>query len=86
MFLFIREHKVQEDMWMRMSLLVALTVNGKDIVHIEEQVGPFLFELLELGTEGGDVGEEVLGQLLSVTSNMVKFNAAYSAKLWWSGL
>ena len=77
LFMFIREHKVQEDMAMRMSLLVALTENGKDIVHIEEQVGPFLLELLEMVTEGGEGGDVVVGQLLSLTSNMVKFNSAY---------
>jgi len=77
LFLFIKEHKMQEDMAKKMSLLVALTENGKDIVHIEEQVGPFILDLLETVKEGDDEGSLVVGQLLSLTSNMVKFNSAY---------
>ena len=72
--MFIREHKVQdEDMAIRMSLLIALTQNEKDIIHIEQQMGPFLLKL----TEGWECGDILVGQLLSLTSNMVKFNSAY---------
>jgi len=77
LFMFIKEHKIQEDITQKMSLLVALTENGKDIVHIEEQVGPFILELLETVKENDSEGCLVVAQLLSLTSNMVKFNSAY---------
>ena len=47
LFKFIRSHKVAEDFNKVMELLAALTENGKDIVHIEEQVGPLLLEFLD---------------------------------------
>ena len=72
LFKFIRSHAVGEDFEKKVELLVALTENGKDIIHIEEQVGPLLLELLDSQGEG-----EVVGKLLSFTSNMVKYNSAY---------
>ena len=69
LFSFIKLHKVSEDFEKKVGLLIALTENGKDIIHIEEQVGPFILELLEEG--------EVVEDLLSFVSNMVKYNSAY---------
>ena len=78
LFMFLKEHKVQDDLEKRISLLTALTENGKDIVHIEEQVGPFILELLDFESDGSAVtDDEVVSNLLSLTSNMVKFNSAY---------
>ena len=71
LFNFIRDHKVQEDCDKKVSLLVAMTDNGKDIIHIEEQVGPLLLELFQVGDS------LVMEQLLVFTSNMVKYNSAY---------
>ena len=72
LFYFIKCHKVSEDFEKKVALLIALTDNGKDIVHIEEQIGPLLLELLATRMEG-----EVMGDLLSCVSNMFKFNSAY---------
>ena len=72
LFYFIKCHKVSEDFEKKVALLIALTDNGKDIVHIEEQMGPLLLELLDTRSEG-----EVVGDLLSCVSNMFKFNSAY---------
>ena len=63
LFNFIRDHKVQEDCDKKVSLLVAMTDNGKDIIHIEEQVGPLLLELLKVGDS------LVMEQLLAFISN-----------------
>jgi len=74
LFMFIREHRVQDDFEIKISLLVALTDNGKDVLHIDEQLGPYLLELLELEMIEKSA---VVGHLLSLTSNMVKYNSAY---------
>ena len=71
LFNFIRDHNVEEDFDEKVSLLVAMTDNGKDIVHIEEQVGPLLLDLLKMD------GSVQLEQLLKFIANMVKFNSAY---------
>ena len=57
LFSFLRDHRVEEDIEQKLQVLVALTENGKDIVHIEEQVGPFLLESLETVVGRGGGGE-----------------------------
>ena len=87
LFSFLRDHRVEEDIEQKLQVLVALTENGKDIVHIEEQVGPFLLESLEtvVGRGGGGEAEQttvastrpVVPLLLQFTANTVTFNSAY---------
>ena len=90
LFKFIRSHKVAEDFNKVMELLAALTENGKDIVHIEEQVGPLLLEFLDCQIQvlfrfiftsklivDFLLQGDVVSELLRFTSNMVKFNSAY---------
>ena len=71
LFKFVKQHNVKEDLDQRTSLLIALTENGKHIVHIEEQLGPLLLELLDFDHDKANV------KLLTMTSNMVKYNSAY---------
>ena len=71
LFNFIRDHKVEEDFDKKVSLLVAMTDNGKDIIHIEECVGPLLLELLKMEDS------LQLDQLLKFSTNMVQYNSAY---------
>ena len=72
LFKFIKTNRVPEDLDKVVGLLIALTENGKDIVHIEEQMGPLLLEMLDTECQG-----EVVTNILGISSNMVKFNSAY---------
>lgn len=63
-------------MWVykyRLELLQSLTDNGKDIVHLEEKMGPFLLTWLPIvtGTDGKRSAE-----FLSLLVNVIKFNSA----------
>lgn len=58
----------------RLELLQSLTENGKDIVHLEEKIGPFLLEWMPIVTQtDGKKGAEFLSLLV----NVIKFNSAY---------
>lgn len=58
----------------RLELLISLTENGKDIVHLEERVGPFLLEWMPIVTNGdGKRGADFLSLLV----NVIKFNTSY---------
>lgn len=55
-------------------MLQSLTENGKDIVHLEEKIGPFLLEWMPIVTQtDGKKGAEFLSLLV----NVIKFNSAY---------
>ena len=75
LFQFIRGHDVPEDLAQRVEVLGALTDTGREIQHIEEQIGVFLLNLLRLVSEADD--EEARAQVLALVSNMVRFNSAY---------
>ena len=58
----------------RLELLQSLTENGKDILHLEERMGPFLLDWMPIVTAGdGKRGAEFLSLLV----NVIKFNSAY---------
>lgn len=58
----------------RLELLQTLTEHGKDITHLEEQMGPFLLEWMPTVTAGdGKRGAEFLSLLV----NVIKFNSTY---------
>ncbi|XP_076749493.1 TSC complex subunit tuberin isoform X3 [Xylocopa sonorina] len=57
-----------------LELLQSLTENGKDILHLEEKMGPFLLDWMPVVTAGdGKRGAEFLSLLV----NVIKFNSAY---------
>lgn len=73
-FMVVKEHNIPEDIGPRLELLQSLTENGKDILHLEERMGPFLLDWMPIVTAGdGKRGAEFL--LLLV--NVIKFNSAY---------
>ena len=72
LFKFIRSNNIQEDLDQKIQLLIALTENGKHIVHIEEQLGRLLLEMFDCHH-----ADEATLSLLMMTSNMVKYNSAY---------
>lgn len=60
--------------YLRLELLQSLTENGKDIIHLEEKMGPFLLNWMPVVTAGdGKRGSEFLSLLV----NVIKFNSAY---------
>lgn len=60
--------------YFRLELLQTLTEHGKDILHLEEKMGPFLLEWMPTVTAGdGKRGAEFLSLLV----NVIKFNSAY---------
>lgn len=70
-------------MYIRLELLQSLTENGKDILHLEERMGPFLLEWLPTVTnDDGKRGAEFLSLLV----NIIKFNSAYIDEHIISGL
>ena len=75
LFRYIKGHDVSEDLAQRVAVLGALTDTGKEIQHIEEQIGVFLLHLLHLVSEADD--EEARAQVLALVSNMVRYNSAY---------
>ncbi|EZA47091.1 Tuberin [Ooceraea biroi] len=73
-FMVVKEYDMPEDISLRLELLQTLTENGKDILHLEERMGPFLLEWMPTVTAGdGKRGAEFLSLLV----NVIKFNSAY---------
>ncbi|XP_032669228.1 tuberin [Odontomachus brunneus] len=73
-FMVVKEYDVPEDIGPRLELLQTLTEHGKDILHLEERMGPFLLEWMPTVTAGdGKRGAEFLSLLV----NVIKFNSAY---------
>ncbi|KOX80745.1 Tuberin [Melipona quadrifasciata] len=73
-FMVVKEHNIPEDIGPRLELLQSLTENGKDILHLEERMGPFLLDWMPVVTVGdGKRGAEFLSLLV----NVIKFNSAY---------
>nr|CAH7730250.1 unnamed protein product [Callosobruchus chinensis] len=71
-FRFIKTHNNPEDVGQRLELLNILTCNGKDILHFEEEVGPFLLSWVPDITSAGRLEE-----YLSMVDNVIKFNASF---------
>ncbi|XP_075230715.1 TSC complex subunit tuberin isoform X2 [Lycorma delicatula] len=61
-----------EDVIPRLELLVSLTDHGRDILYIEEDIGPFLLNWMAAVVEAGRSTD-----LLAVMVNVIKYNAAY---------
>ncbi|XP_077266415.1 TSC complex subunit tuberin isoform X2 [Temnothorax americanus] len=73
-FTVVKEYDIPEDIGPRLELLQTLTEHGKDILHLEERMGPFLLEWMPTVTAGdGKRGAEFLSLLV----NVIKFNSAY---------
>ncbi|CAF4953558.1 unnamed protein product [Pieris macdunnoughi] len=67
-----------QDFALRFKLLHALTNSGKDIKCLEEQIGPLLVQWLgETADESAGEVRAQLPALVSLATNVVKFNAVY---------
>lgn len=63
------------DLEHRIKILDALTEKGKDILHFEDEIGPFLQKLW--GYVLANPREDILHVYLHIVINMIKFNSAY---------
>ncbi|XP_045478155.1 tuberin isoform X2 [Harmonia axyridis] len=80
-FRFIRTHNNPQDVGHRLQLLVALTNNGKNVQHFEEDIGPFL---LGWYSEIQHINNVV--EYLELILNIIKFNAVCLNSFILSGL
>lgn len=72
-FRLVQDHPSSiEDLIPRLRVLAALTNDGKDLVHFEELMGPFLVKTWPLVFK---TGYEIT--FLHIVVNMIKFNSAY---------
>lgn len=56
----------------RLDLLASLTDHGRDILYMEEEIGPFLLDWMAAVVEAGRSTD-----FLSILVNIIKYNAAY---------
>jgi tuberous sclerosis protein 2 len=71
-FRFIKHHDNPQDMAPRVDLLGALTNDGKEVEHFEEEIGPFLLNWI---TDVNRVGK--LHEFLKILDNVIKFNSPH---------
>lgn len=72
-FMVVKNHEIPEDIGPRLELLQSLTDNGKDILHLEERIGPLLLDWMPTVTAiDGKRGAEFLSLLV----NVIKFHSA----------
>ncbi|XP_063917194.1 tuberin isoform X2 [Zophobas morio] len=71
-FRFIKHHDNPQDIAPRVDLLAALTNDGKEVEHFEEEIGPFL---LNWFSDVSRVGK--LNEFLKILDNVIKFNSPH---------
>lgn len=71
-FRFIKHHDNPQDIAPRVDLLGALTNEGKEVEHFEEEIGPFLLNWI---TDVSRVGK--LHEFLKILDNVIKFNSPH---------
>ncbi|XP_044253656.1 tuberin [Tribolium madens] len=71
-FRFIKHHDNPQDVASRVDLLAALTNDGKEVEHFEEEIGPFLLNWI---TDVTRVGK--LHEFLKILDNVIKFNSPH---------
>jgi len=66
----------------RISLLRALTDEGREILHFEDEIGRVLLQLFSpvlFQESGGAIYTEFMGIIL----NVIKYNSAYLVRTYW---
>ncbi|CAB4012447.1 tuberin-like, partial [Paramuricea clavata] len=71
-FKVIEAHNVPDDLMHRLLFLKALTLEGKDILFFEEQIGPFLLSLMPSVVFG-----EKLDTFFPLLRNFIRYNSSY---------
>lgn len=73
-FNFIRDHNVEEDLQMRVDMMVALSENGKQISTFEEKIGQFMLDLAPSILLGPTT---LIHEYLDLLSNIIQYNASH---------
>ena len=71
-FDIVKESQFNEDNFILIELLKAMTDNGKDLLYLEESIGGFLLQFLPQVSQ-----LQLLKQFLPFLLNVIKFNSAY---------
>lgn len=71
-FDIVKESQFNEDIFILIELLKAMTDNGKDLLYLEESIGNFLLHFLPQVSQ-----LQLLKQFLPFLLNVIKFNSAY---------
>ncbi|CAA9997539.1 unnamed protein product [Nesidiocoris tenuis] len=71
-FKTIKDHDLAEDLGQRLELLQCLTDNGKVVTYFEDEIGPFLSDLM-----GPCILAEKQIDLLGILINVIKYHASY---------
>lgn len=71
-FDIVKESTFNEDIFILIELLKAMTDNGKDLLYLEESIGGFLLLFLPQVSQ-----LQLLKQFLPFLLNVIKFNSAY---------
>ena len=76
---FFRMIKNPEELLiLRIRILDSLTQKGREILHFEEEIGPFMQTLWPLVMTHQDQGKaEIMKTYLQIIINLLKFNSAY---------
>lgn len=73
-FNVIREHEVDEDLQIRVGMMVALSENGRQISKFEEKVGQFMLDLSQLVLQGPN---KLIHDFLDMLANLIQYNASH---------
>lgn len=73
-FTVIKDHEVDEDLQLRVEMLVALSENGKVIINFEEKIGQFMLDLAPLVLQGPI---KLIHDYLDLLANIIQYNASH---------
>lgn len=73
-FNVIRDHEIDEDLQIRVDMLVALSENGKQISKFEEKIGQFMLDLAPAVLQGPT---SFIHDFLDMLANLIQYNASH---------
>lgn len=73
-FNVIRDHKIDEDLQIRVDMLMALSENGKVIIKFEENIGQFMLDLAPSVMNGSN---KLIHDFLDMLANIIQYNASH---------
>lgn len=73
-FNVIRDHEVDEDLQIRVDMLVALSQNGQYISKFEENIGQFMLDLAPSVLQGPT---KLIHDFLDMLANIIQYNASH---------
>ncbi|KAL5291508.1 TSC2 family protein [Megaselia abdita] len=73
-FNVIKDHDVDEDLQIRVDMMVALSENGRQISKFEERIGQFMLDLAPLVLQGPTT---LIHDFLDMLANLIQYNASH---------